>query len=311
MDNGESILETFGDSGRRLKREIALTGFVCRLLFTYAFSPLFLLRIRLARAENRPAIWRRRKLHAIRIARLIFPFKTIGYRLNEDSAKGQIFIINHPTLNDPLCAILFAIITYPDCEIVIPVNLPWFESICRYRQKLLEMGIILVPILTPKTIARLDSTPKIGEIRNTFVSHYTDELTDTLKRGGLAVVAQSATRQRHLFLDETQSKTGTSETGVEILGTVSMMLLAIRRAKITDHANIIPVGVIPHRPDAPAKINPFCKYTLKVGAPISANFLAQVKNPAKKLSADLHLLQRLQALTPSEYHFALEQEPLD
>ena len=217
-----------------------------------------------------------KKITAIRFFRLFFPFNTKGYQLTPTS-HSQVVVINHPTLNDPICAILYIMNLYPDREIIIPVNLPWFESVCRYRSKFLKIDVNIVPVLTPKTAKRLGSNSYVLEVQNALVTNYTTELMATLSRGGLVVIAQQATRQRYIFNDPIQS-----ESGEGILATISLILTSLRRNKNLEQTCFTPIGVIPHDINAKPKLYLFHKYTLNVGEPILATDLAAVKNSAKR-----------------------------
>jgi len=290
----DSTLMTFGKPGRDLKRKIAATGFICRVVFFLIFNPIFLIRARFY-----PSAWSRRKQKAVRLMRRFFPFDIKGYEAMPTS-HGKVFIINHPTLNDPLCAIIYALYQNPDSEIIVPVNLPWYESICVYREKLRKIGVNIVPILTPETAKRLDGdlgNDEISKVQAGLMKNYITEFVQTLSRGGLAVVAQQATRRRYLFKDKAQS-----ETGDDILSTISLILVGIKKAGIMEQALFVPVGVVPHSIDAKPKLNPFKKYTLNIGEPILAKDLASIKNAAKR-PADLHMLQKLTKLLPTVYHY--------
>jgi hypothetical protein len=291
-ERGKPLLPTFGEAGRLLKRKIALTGFLFRLLLFLIFNPFFLIGTRFY-----PVLWTHCKKFAIKLVKIIFPFDISGQPVNP-SLQSPIFIINHPTLNDPICTILYAIMQYPEREIIVPVNLPWYESIYRYRDKLLKIGIRIVPILTPETIKRLGSSEYAGEVQQGLVAGYTAELAATLQSGGMAVVAQQATRQRHLFANITQA-----ESGEGILATVSLILIGLKRAKIMAQVDFVPIGVIPHVPHAKPRINLFCKYTLNIGKAIPAEELSKIKNESKR-PADLFMLHKLKMLLPGEYHYA-------
>jgi hypothetical protein len=291
IERGKSMLLAFGRPGRELKRKIAPTGFVCRFLFFLIFNPIFILR-----AKFFPNAWKRRRNTALKIMRLFFPFTIRGYKMPPTS-HGQIFVINHPTLNDPICAIVYALLQNPAREVIVPVNLPWYESICRYRAKLLKIGINIVPILTPQTAKRLDEDANVSKTQTMLMKNYVAEFMKTLSAGGMAVVAQQATRKRYIFTDAVQA-----ETGSEILSTISLILDGTRRAKLLDEIFFIPVGVVPHKINAKAKLNPFRKYMLNIGEPILGAELAAVKNAAKR-PADLYMLLKLKDLLPREYHF--------
>jgi len=288
MESGKSVVLTFGEPGRILKRKISATGIASRLLLWLIFNPLALFR-----ANERT--WQRRRKAAIRIVSLFFPFAQKGGEENTPG-HGQVLVINHPTLNDPLCAVLYALKTYPANQLVVPVNLPWFESICKYRQKLLKIGINIVPILTPKTAKRLGEGDKIAEVQTVLMANYMTELTNTLSAGGVAIVAQQATRQRYLFTSNEQQ-----ETGEGILATISFIVLAVKRAKLLAQTEFVPIGVVPHSLQAKSKLNLFSKYTLNIGKSISGEELAAVKNAAKR-PVDFFMLNKLAELMPKEWH---------
>ena len=291
MERGNSVLLSFGKPGRTLKRKIALTGFICRVLLFFIFSPIFLIRSRLF-----PKLWKRRKTTALRVVRFFIPFQSKGQEMTV-SPHGRVIVINHPTLNDPICTMLYAMGLYPERELIIPVNLPWFESICNYRAKLLKVGVNIVPILTPETAKRLGAGNDVSRVQTALMKNYVREFTETLSKGGLAVVAQQATRRRYLFVNPAQS-----ETGTDILSTISLILDGIRRAKLLEQTLFIPVGVIPHNINAKPKLNLFRRYTLITGESILASELLAVKNTAKR-PADLYMLLRLVELLPAEYRF--------
>lgn len=286
-----STLLTFGKPGRDLKRKIAITGFICRVVFFLIFNPVFLIRARFF-----PNAWKRRKMKAVRLMRWFFPFDVNGYEAKPTN-HGQVFVINHPTLNDPICAIIYAICQNSDSETIVPVNLPWFESICVYREKLRKIGVNIVPILTPETAKRLGDNSEISKVQTGLMKNYITEFMQTLSHGGLAVVAQQATRRRYLFKDPDQA-----ETGEDILSTISLILVAIKKAGLLQQTLFVPVGVAPHSTDAKPKLNPFKKYTLNIGEPILAEDLTNIKNAAKR-PADLHMLQKLAELLPPVYHY--------
>ncbi|MCL2405919.1 MAG: hypothetical protein FWC92_10295 [Defluviitaleaceae bacterium] len=260
IERGNSLLLTFGKPGQALKRKIALTGFICRILLFFVFNPIFI-----ARARFSPDLWHSRKASAVRLVRLFLPYYAKGYPVTASPKfDGHIAIINHPTLNDPICAILYILGLYLQREIIIPMNLPWFESVCRYRSRLLKIGVNIVPILTPHTASRLVDTCKssaqhslrddVSRVQSAFMANYVAEFASTLSRGGLAVVAQQATRRQHLFTNPSQA-----ENGEDILSTVTLILLSLRRAKLLEQTFFIPVGVIPHSPSAKPGLNVFKK----------------------------------------------------
>jgi len=289
LEEGKSILLTFGEPGRILKKNIRRTAIACQILFIIVFNP-----ISLFFGRNKPDFWMKKKSFAVSFAKKVFPFNLEGKKPDE-SDHGQILVINHPTLNDPICTIIYALELYPDREVVVPVNLPWYEGIAKYKKFLSAIGVRIVPVLTPATAKRLGTNENISQVQTMLVSNYTAEVAKIIKDGGMAVLAQQATRQRYIFSSPEQSKTGDG-----ILSTISFVLAGLKRSKILDKAMVCPIGIIPYSLKAKAKLNPFRKYTLNVGEPILAADLSKVKNEAKR-SADLFVLRALAELIPGEY----------
>ena len=294
MENGKSVLLSFGESGKRLRREIAATGLICRILLFMIFNPFFRLRVRLA--KNKEKLYKRRKSFAVWLAKIVFKFKTKGHTKTDFS---EIFVINHPTLNDPLCALFYALTCYPNREIILPVNLPWFESISKYRQKLLAVKINIVPIITPKTVERLSDSPQISSVQQNFITHYLSSLTEILSNGGMSVVAQQATRQRFLFANKEQYTTGEN-----ILSTISLIIACLKRAKILEKIIFVPTGVVPHSTKARQSLNLFRCYTLNFNKSISAIDLIEVsKELSAKRAPDLKMLHMLAEVVPEFYYY--------
>ena len=100
-------------------------------------------------------------------------------------------------------------------------------------KKLLKIGINIVPILTPKTAKRLGEGDKIAEVQTVLMANYMTELTNTLSNGGVAIVAQQATRQRYIFASKEQQ-----ETGEGVLATISLFSFKTTAFKVVDPISI-------------------------------------------------------------------------
>lgn len=291
LGNGQSILSTFGKRGRLLKWKMAFPGFICRSLLFFISNLSSL-----SKVKNPTTIRRNRKNFAMKLLKFFFPFYTNG-EINLFQSSGCVFVINHPTLNDPICAAICIAQMFPERNIMLPINLPWFENVRKYHEKLVQLGITLVPILTPKTVQRLGKDSYILEVQKVLIDNYKKKLIETLSGNGFIIVAQQATRKPYLFSNVEQLR-----NGANILPTVSLILSCIRRAKLLKKVCFIPIGIIPHKLNAKSGLNLFCKYTLNIGETILAQELTNVNNLAKR-PADLHILLKLLELLPSEYHF--------
>jgi len=294
MEDGNSLVSTFGDAGVKLKRnkKTTVASFICRVLFAIVFNPIFRMR-----ARKDPEIYQRCKARAINAAAIFFPYRHTGSGIDSSSQNGHIIVINHPTLNDPICAIIYALRSLPDREVIVPVNLPWFEGICKYRQHLLKMGINIVPILTARTLERLGNDPAAAALKTPFETHYMQGLISVMANCGVAVIAQQATRQPYVFMSEDESR------GIDIKPTISFVLAAVKRAKAPNYGqiHIVPVGVVPHA-RATNGINFYRRYILNVGQSLTVEALSAIEYEGVKRPVDYHILIALAALLPPAFH---------
>jgi hypothetical protein len=152
ISDGYSVLTEL-TGGVELKRKMVKTGQVTRWIFRRI---LFTRRFMRA-AERDPSLWQTRRLWFVKNwGRILFPFTKHQRCKLEVDDRGKIIIINHPSLTDPLVTIIWAVLNFPDKPVLLPVNLPWFEEIGLFLGPLKKIGIILLPMLTPKTIKRLE-----------------------------------------------------------------------------------------------------------------------------------------------------------
>ena len=121
-------------------------------------------------------------------------------------------------------------------------------------------------------------------------------LDNALRSGGMAIIAQQATRQRYLFESLEQFNSGEG-----ILPTVSAVLMSARHDPFD--ISVIPIGVIPHSTDAKPTLNLFRRYRLNVGTTVPSSNLANLKRTSSVRPADFFVLHAIATLLPREYHY--------
>ncbi|MDR0591003.1 MAG: hypothetical protein LBG75_00315 [Candidatus Nomurabacteria bacterium] len=294
VSTGEKTILAELPGGLELKRDMAATGRISRWLFSKTLFPASFLK---AAAEN-PELWAGRRVKVARQWKRIFPFRAKGYCDGVADDRGKVIVINHPSLTDPLVALVWAILTFPNKPVLVPVNLPWFEEMSGFVSKLRRIDIILVPMLTPKTMQRLEASADLEKLKVALDKRYVERLLELTESGGMSIVAQSAGRQRHLWVDQAQRETGRSADGRKVSPTVGVLTVAAKRAKLGANTDIIPVGVT--LPNwcwwGFDKLNLFIPYGMAIGKPV----------PMLELGArpDTQVLRSMENLIPVDYWYS-------
>lgn len=301
MDGQESILAQLS-GGKELKKDMAMTGRLTRWLLRLVLFPKRFLRA----AEHNPELWESRRNQVVRRwGRLFFPFR-LSYDPNiKFSDGGKVIVINHPSLTDPITTVVWAALAFPGKSILLPVNLPWFEEFGEFIGLLKRVGITLVPILTPKTLRRLKKyqTPEqideTSRLKAKLEREYLQAMLKLADDGGISIVAQSATRQRHLWLDREQRLTGVSADGRKPVPTVGLVAAEARHSGLGRNVDLVVVGVV--LPNwclwGFGKLNLFTPYELNIGAVEPILELREREGPR----LDSWVLRKMEELVPKSY----------
>jgi hypothetical protein len=298
--NDSSFLEKLG--GGELKKDMRTTGRLIRWLLRLVIFPKRFLR----KAERDSELWNSRRVKIIRRwGRIFFPFR-LSYKSDiKFSDGGKIIVINHPSLTDPITTLIWAVLAFPSKPILIPVNLPWFEEFGEYVELLGKIGIVLVPMLTPKTLKRLKpyQTPEqideASRLKAKLERSYFREMVKLADNGGISIIPQSATRQRTLWLDGQQWLTGVSADGRKPVPTVSMAALEAKHSKISSSVEFVIIGVVLPRWCfwGFGKLNLFTPYQLNIGEVVPILELREREGPR----LDSWVLRAMEKLVPESY----------
>jgi hypothetical protein len=119
---------------------------------------------------------------------------------HKDSMRGMVICYAHPTLNDPLIALMVLLEHIPYAKILVPVNIPWYESLRPLKSVLAKMGIILCPVSSPSTTKALSKHPCSSEVSAKLDADFLKLFEKIVGRErGICLLAPSAGRQSHLL----------------------------------------------------------------------------------------------------------------
>ena len=143
---------------------------------------------------------------------------------------------------------VLALHTMGDTPMLFPVNLPWYEALAPFYDKIKMLGIIITPTITPATWGKMidlgltKGTPLYeagNRIKHEFRDMYTNLSHEIIKQGGVIFVAPSATRQATVF------KSPAVYNGEEpVIPTMSLLALRLYRDPEMQ-CDFLPMAVLP------------------------------------------------------------------
>lgn len=254
-----SLLKSLG--GEKLRREMVPVGKVCRMVVDYLVKMTGPKKDTSRHAENA-----QKKL--VRVLSRITPGEYDGFV--GDNKNGLVVGFNHPSLGEIARILTMKIDKMGGRTMLFPVNLPWYEALCTYYDKIKLLGIIITPTITPSTWNKLGLKEGTNlynnatRIKHEFREAYTRESHDIVKNGGVIFVAPSATRQAKVF--KTPAVYRKEE---DIIPT--MAVLALRLLKDPEmNCDFLPMGVLPPKRHGRG-LNLYKKYKLIPGEMMTAD----------------------------------------
>lgn len=254
-----SLLKSLG--GEKLRREMVPVGKVCRMVVDYLVKMTGPKKDTPRHAENA-----QKKL--VRVLSRITPGEYDGFV--GDNKNGLVVGFNHPSLGEIARILTMKIDKMGGRTMLFPVNLPWYEALCKYYDKIKLLGIIITPTITPSTWNKLGLKEGTNlynnatRIKHEFREAYTRESHDIVKNGGVIFVAPSATRQAKVF--KTPAVYRKEE---DIIPT--MAVLALRLLKDPEmNCDFLPMGVLPPKRHGRG-LNLYKKYRLIPGELMTAD----------------------------------------
>lgn len=245
-------------NSRKLRAEMAGCGLVCRLA------------LRIARCgpgqKDVPRRTERIRRRLARIAAFLAPCHFVGQP--ERQAECLIMGFNHPSLGEILRFVYVHLTSFAAQATnvasgtettesaratlagrvsLFPVNLPWYEMLAPMSETLRQLRIVIVPILTPSSCAKItknvdaNGRRQVEALRMKLSQYYAKRAGQMAAEERSAIwVAPSATRQTQIFrsMEEMNGRTEVEPP------TMTLLAASVVRAKATS-VQLVPVAVAP------------------------------------------------------------------
>lgn len=294
LDSGRvSLLASLGAS--RLGWEMIPVGWLCRFIIWLIFL----------RKKEKRRKW------ALRIVNFFFPTRVVHNACRAERVKdgtGVVVYFNHQSMFEVLATIVWCLTNFEKKTILFPVNVTWYEVLAPMRKKLSSVGVIIVPMLTPRTIQRVSKLKNADlktakRIKPVLEKYYFSKALDCILSGNVVALAPSATRTSTIFPSYSEYCCG-SDKCLSTPRTMTALALSIQRelnrfGLSDEEAEIVFVPLVATRKGfRTKKLNPFLRHDVRVG---EARTFLQVLELKKDDKLDFVLTRTLADLLPEEH----------
>lgn len=291
-----SLLRTLG--AENLRKEMVPVGKACRTVVEYFVASTGPKKDYEKHSKNA------RKKMVKGLSRLA-PAKYKGFPKN--TKNGLVVGFNHPSLGEIGRIMLMKTDVMDDSMMLFPVNLPWYEALAPFYDKIKMLGIIITPTITPSTWEKINLKKGSflyeagNRIKHEFKDMYTDLSHEILKNGGVIFVAPSATRQATVF----RSKAVYDKTEPII---PTMSILASRLYQDPEmNCDFLPMAVLPPQ-GYKRGLNIRKKYQLIPGEIMTADYIRKkyfktTKIPDKIPDFDYDFHKRIADKLPESFWY--------
>lgn len=291
-----SLLRTLG--AENLRKEMVPVGKACKTVVEYFVAST-------GPKNNYEKHARNARKKMVRGLTRLAPAEYDGFPKN--TKNGLVVGFNHPSLGEIGRIMLMKTDVMNESMMLFPVNLPWYEALAPFYDKIKMLGIIITPTITPSTWKKMNLKKDSvlydagKRIKQEFKDIYTDLSHETIKNGGVIFVAPSATRQATVF----KSK-AVFEKVEPIIPTMSV--LALRLFEDPEmKCDFLPMAILP--PNGYKKgLNIRKKYKLIPGKIMSADYIREKyfkngKIPDKIPNFDYEFHQRIADELPKSFWY--------
>lgn len=291
-----SLLRTLG--AENLRKEMVPVGKACRTVVEYFVASTGPKKDYEKHSKNA------RKKMVKGLSRLA-PAEYKGFPKN--TKNGLVVGFNHPSLGEIGRIMLMKTDVMDDSMMLFPVNLPWYEALAPFYDKIKMLGIIITPTITPSTWEKINLKKDSflyeagNRIKHEFKDMYTDLSHEILKNGGVIFVAPSATRQATVF----KSKAVYDKTEPII---PTMSVLASRLYQDPEmNCDFLPMAVLPPQ-GYKRGLNIRKKYQLIPGEIMTADYIRKKyfktsKTPDKIPDFDYDFHKRIADKLPESFWY--------
>ena len=229
-----SLLKTLG--ANKLRREMVPVGKICNAAINYVLGTT-------GPKGSSEEHSQKARAKLVKKLRALTPGTYEG--IPKDKKNGLVIGFNHPSLGEIARILMMKMDVMGEKPMLFPVNLPWYEALAPDYDRILQLGIIITPTITPSTWAKLNlekGTPLFeagSRVKHDFRELYTKLSHDTLKDGGVIFVAPSATRQATVFKNK-----AVFDKKEPIIPTMSVLALQLfKDSKM--NCDFLPLAIVP------------------------------------------------------------------
>ena len=135
-----SLLRTLG--GEDLRKEMVPVGKVCRMAVNYFINST-------GPKNNYEKHCKNSRKKLVKTLSKIAPGEYSGFP--KDTKNGLVVGFNHPSLGEIGRIMMMKVDVMGESTMLFPVNLPWYEALAPFYDKIKMLGIIITPTITPAT----------------------------------------------------------------------------------------------------------------------------------------------------------------
>lgn len=291
-----SLLRTLG--AENLRKEMVPVGKVCKTAVGYFITST-------GPKNNYEKHCKNARKKLVKVLSRIAPGEYEGFP--KDTKNGLVVGFNHPSLGEIGRILMMKVDVMGNSTMLFPVNLPWYEALAPFYDKIKMLGIIITPTITPSTWGKMNLKKGTflyeqgNRIKREFRDMYTDLSHETIKNGGVIFVAPSATRQQTVF--KTKEVYDKKEPIIPTMSVLALRLYQDPEMK----CDFLPMAVLP--PNGYKKgLNMRKKYKLIPGKPMTADYIREKyfrdgKMPEKIPEFDWEFHQRIADELPKSFWY--------
>lgn len=289
-----SLLSTLG--AEKLRKEMVPVGKICNTAINYVLGTT-------GPKDDPKEHSYNARMKLVKKLKKITPGDYAGFP--KDSENGLVIGFNHPSLGEIARILMMKMDVMGEKPMLFPVNLPWYEALATDYDRILKLGIIITPTITPSTWGKMklekgtDLYEAGSKIKREFRDLYTKRSREVLKEGGVIFVAPSATRQTTVF--KTRAVYDKKDPIIP-----TMSVLAIELFKDPEmNCDFMPMAVLPQ--DGYKKgLNFFKNYKLIPGEVMTAKEIRKKylkKNADKLPELDYEFHKRIADKLPKKFWY--------
>ena len=290
-----SLLKTLG--AENLRKEMVPVGKICNAAIDYVLGT--------TGPKNNPTEHSRHaRAKLVKKLAKLTPGSYKGFP--HDSKNGLVIGFNHPSLGEIARILMMKMDVMGEKPMLFPVNLPWYEALAPDYDRILKLGIIITPTITPATWHKMNLEKGTelydagSRLKRDFRDLYTKLSHDTVRDGGVIFVAPSATRQATVF--KTKDVYNKKEP---IIPTMSVLALELYKDPKMN-CDFLPIAVLPPE-NYKRGLNFYKKYQLIPGKIMTAKDIRKkyfkTKNPERLDGFDYDFHMKIAEKLPKKFWY--------